>query len=29
MKAAQPRQANARIYIEVAEKRFKGVKQCC
>jgi hypothetical protein len=29
MNGAQPRQASARIYVEVAEKRFKGVKQCC
>jgi carbon starvation protein len=26
---SQPRQVNARIYVEVAEKRFKGIKQCC
>ncbi|MGO8930686.1 MAG: carbon starvation CstA family protein [Limisphaerales bacterium] len=27
--ASQARQADGRIYVEVAEKRFKGVKQCC
>ena len=25
----QARKAGARVYVEVAEKRFKGVKQCC
>ena len=25
----QARKAGARVYLEVAEKRFKGVKQCC
>jgi carbon starvation protein len=29
MSGSQPRQASARIYVEVAEKRFKGIKQCC
>jgi len=27
--ASQARRANVQIYVEVAEKRFKGVKQCC
>jgi carbon starvation protein len=27
--ASQARQAAVRAYVEVAEKRFKGVKQCC
>jgi carbon starvation protein len=29
MNASQARQANVRAYVEVAEKRFKGVKNCC
>jgi carbon starvation protein len=29
MNGSQRRQASARIYVEVAEKRFKGIKQCC
>ena len=29
MNASQARQADARVYVEVAEKRFKGIKQCC
>ncbi len=29
MSASQARQADVRAYVEVAEKRFKGVKQCC
>jgi carbon starvation protein len=29
MDGSGPRQARARIYVEVAEKRFKGIKQCC
>jgi carbon starvation protein len=29
MNASQARQADVRAYVEVAEKRFKGVKQCC
>ncbi|MGD0261807.1 MAG: carbon starvation CstA family protein [Verrucomicrobiota bacterium] len=29
MNGSQSRQASARIYVEVAEKRFKGIKQCC
>ena len=29
LNAGQARQADARVYLEVAEKRFKGVKQCC
>ena len=24
-----PREESARIYVAVAEKRFKGIKQCC
>jgi carbon starvation protein len=27
--ASQARQADVRVYVEVAEKRFQGVKQCC
>jgi hypothetical protein len=27
--ASHARQANVRLYVEVAEKRFKGIKQCC
>jgi carbon starvation protein len=29
MSGSEPRQASARIYVEVAEKRFQGIKQCC
>jgi len=29
MNASHARRANVQIYVEVAEKRFKGVKQCC
>jgi carbon starvation protein len=29
MNGSGSRQAKARIYVEVAEKRFKGIKQCC
>ncbi len=29
MNAKTARELNARVYVEVAEKRFKGVKQCC
>jgi carbon starvation protein len=27
--ASQARQADVQVYVEVVEKRFKGVKQCC
>ena len=30
MNGSQARQGESRgVYLEVAEKRFKGVKQCC
>jgi carbon starvation protein len=29
MNGSEPRQASARVYVEVAEKRFRGIKQCC
>jgi carbon starvation protein len=29
MNGSEPRQASARIYVEVAAKRFRGIKQCC
>ena len=29
MNASRARHADARVYVEVAEKRFKGIKQCC
>ena len=29
MNGTPTRQAGARVYVEVAEKRFKGVKHCC
>jgi carbon starvation protein len=29
MSASQARQADARVYLAVAERRFKGVKRCC
>ena len=29
MNGSQARKAGARVYVEVAEKRFKGVKHCC
>jgi carbon starvation protein len=29
MSASQARQAEARVYLAVAERRFKGVKRCC
>jgi carbon starvation protein len=29
MNASRARQTDARVYVEVAEKRFKGIKQCC
>jgi carbon starvation protein len=29
LNASQSRQAEARIYLDVAERRFKGVKRCC
>ena len=29
MDANQARRADVRAYVEVAEKRFKGVKNCC
>ena len=29
MNASQARQADARVYLAVAERRFKGVKRCC
>jgi hypothetical protein len=29
MNASQARQADARVYLAVMERRFKGVKRCC
>jgi hypothetical protein len=29
LNASQARQADARIYLAMAERRFKGVKRCC
>jgi carbon starvation protein len=29
LNASQARQADARVYLAVAERRFKGVKRCC
>ncbi|MEI6785360.1 MAG: carbon starvation protein A, partial [Verrucomicrobiota bacterium] len=29
LSASQARQAEARVYLAVAERRFKGVKRCC